>query len=177
MISQEAGVVRSILCAPNAQVKAGEALIRLEPLTAEDLESQDALGGEGATQDAFMRRWAQLSALFISQDRSELSGREELRCAMRAALLGYDMSPCIKEAMLTQLRRELERLKQHGESEVLSPETLHDGLKCFAEVQVLFDRHLAQRGFSGERSLALLRGLSALEARARRSARQYPRWT
>lgn len=149
--AQEAGTVRSVLCHANQQVRAGQALMVVEP----------AQGDAGAVQAAqplppakprlldqmFHQDMLRPSLLTDLEDRDAAIVLRQFDEALRAIFLGYDITPLAE--------RRIEQL--FGLDVILEPpfltteryqqlaEVVCDTLRVFVDVEVLFERGIQLR--------------------------------
>lgn len=148
LLAAEAGVVRAVLCNPNQQVNAGQVLVVLE---------SDEEGGADAASDLWVEPVSStLQRIFDAgpealvridalDDHVAKDTLDDLWEAIRSVLLGYDVSEEFASQAAKLLGGALDfEAMRHPERWMPVMELL----RCFAEVQVLFDRTPRAEGAS-----------------------------
>lgn len=146
VFAQEAGVVTSVLCLPNMQVSAGQALVVLDTTSGEEIETEVAPSlfegrSAGCLIDELFNAEGRADILLLdalSHERAELV-IEDMERSLRNGILGYDMSAEVMKKMYLIFKEDARfPMLQHPER--LLP--LARILRSFVAVESLFDRNL-----------------------------------
>ncbi len=145
--AQEAGVVRSLLCRPNQQVHAGQALLVIEPSEEEAIVSAPTHSGAGWTIPP-RQPWQALfdadgfpnpSYLDTLDEDQALDVMASLRRLAESVMLGFDVPPVYVRALERLLRDDVDFGSLRYPARWLPLLRL---LGAFAESESLFDRNL-----------------------------------
>ncbi len=151
LLAAESGVVRAVLCSANQQVNAGQVLILLEPESDAASQSDGAENAAGAAselwqtpdttrlQRLFSREGVALLTVDGLPEREATQAVADLCAAVKSVMLGYDVSEAFAAGLEEMLGGGLDL------TQLLHPQRwlpVLDLLRCFVDVQRLFDRSL-----------------------------------